>query len=438
MSSSVLTISPEYLPTTSPAAAGTGAAPMLVQNWQVLKRFKWTAIGILGVSLVLGILVTFLMTPQYTATSRIEISRQQESFANVRGVNQTDARQDLEFYQTQYSLLEARSLAERVARELRLASRDDFFINNGVDPEEIVALPGDRSAMRAKEKEAVDILLDNIHISPIPRSALVDVSYSSASPEMAEMIANSWVQQFIQSSIDRRFNSTSDARSFLEQRLADLRVRVEDSERKAVAYAERNNIVVVDRPPTASGGGSRTLAAANLEALNDELQKATAARVEAQGRVVASGTPTEALANPAVNALRGRRGELVAQRAELLATFTQDYPQVKALQQQISALDGQIRREEDRVRSARSNELQEATAREKALLAKVNSLKGQLAEQQRDSIRYNIFQREADTNRQLYDALLQRYKEIGVAGIDANNISVVDTAEVPEKPSSPK
>lgn len=438
MSSSVLTISPDELPSASPAGAGGGGPPMIVQNWQVLKRFKWTAIGIIGASLILGVLITFLMTPQYTATARLEISRQQESVTNVRGVDQTDARQDLEFYQTQYALLEARSLAERVARELRLASRDEFFIYSGVDPSEIVATSGGQSAMRAREKAAVDILLDNVAISPIARSALVDVKYSSASPELSEQVANSWVRQFIQGSIDRRFNSTADARSFLEQRLSDLRTRVEDSERSAVAYAERNNIVSVDRPPTASGGGTRTLAAASLEALNDELLKATAARVAAQGRVGVGGIPSEALVNPAVNALRQRRGERVAQRAELLATFAPNYPQVEALQQEIEALDGQIRREEERVRSARSGELQESVSRERALQEKVNALKAQLLEQQRDSIRYNIFQREADTNRQLYDALLQRYKEIGVAGVDANNISIVDAAQVPEKPSSPK
>ncbi len=433
MYNSVLAIAPEE--------ATARQAPMLVQNWQTLKRFKWVAVGVIGSALIIGILVTLLMNPQYTATARVEISREQKNVTNVRGVDQTDARDDLEFYQTQYSLLEARTLAERVARELRLASRDDFFAAHGVDPDGSDVFSesrGGQAGRRAKEKLAVDLLLDHVAITPIQRSSLVDVGYSSGSPDLSATIVNSWVRQFVQSSIDRRYNSTADARAFLEQRLADLRQKVEDSERRAVTFAERNNIVTIDQPPNRAGGGSRTLAAANLEGLSDALVKATAERIEAGSRARVRGTPTEALSNSAINNLREKRAELVSQRAKLLAQFEPTYPAVKALSEEIASLDTQIRGEENRVASVRTGTYEEAIARENRLRSAVAQAKAQLAEQQRDSIQYNIYQREADTNRQLYDALLQRYKEIGVAGVDASNIAVIDPAQVPTRPSSPK
>ena len=95
------------------------APPILLQYWQVVLRWKWLILGITAAALVFGLLATLLATPQYTATSRIEISRAQKNVTNVESLESAEAGRDLEFYQTQYSLLQARSLAERVARQLR-------------------------------------------------------------------------------------------------------------------------------------------------------------------------------------------------------------------------------------------------------------------------------------------------------------------------------
>jgi hypothetical protein len=81
------------------------------------------------------------------------------------------------------------------------------------------------------------VLMTNITILPIRGSALVDISYTSASPALSAQISNTWTEQFIVQSMDRRFASTADARKFLEGRLADLRTRLETSERDLVNYA---------------------------------------------------------------------------------------------------------------------------------------------------------------------------------------------------------
>ena len=120
-----------------------------------------------------------------------------------------------------------------------------------------------------------------------------------------------------------------------------------------------------------------------------------------------------------------------------MVQFEPGYPAAKGLAEQLRALDASIGNEERRVLNSRSSEYREAIQREIDLRSKVEALKSQMNTQQRDSIQYNIYQREADTNRELYDGLLQRYKEIGVAGVGANNISIVDSAKVPDKPSSP-
>ncbi len=421
--------------------------PILLQYWQVALRWKWVIVGIVVATVTVGLIATLLLTPQYTATSRIEINREQKKVTNLDGMETQESGRDLQFFQTQYSLLEARSLAERVARQLRLSSDLGFFQAHGVNPTDkgffttAAGMPSSSVEREKREKLAVDLLLKHISISPIRSSALVDISYTSGSPALTARITNAWTEQFIVQSMDRRFASTADARKFLEQRLADLRARLETSERDLVGYAETKGIVALGKSKNPDGRTEveRTLVSSDLEALNAALAQAIAERVIAQSKAAQrnGGASSEAFNNAAIGQLREKRAEIASEYAKLLVQFEPGYPAAVALSQQIRALDASIASEESRVIKSRSAEYQEASKREEDLRRQVEDLKSRMARQQRDSIQYNIFQREADTNRELYDSLLQRYKEIGVAGVGVNNIAIVDTAKIPEKPSSP-
>jgi len=419
--------------------------PLLVQYWHVAQRFKWVILGVILGTLVVGLVATLLMTPHYTATTRIEISRDQKNVTKVDGVESPDAGRDLEFYQTQYSLLQARSLADRVAKQLHLARDNAFFAAHGVNPDKLGA-GADPGAGRVaaqeagRQRAAADLLLQHVGIAPVRGSSLIDVNYTSNDPAMSARIANAWAQQFIASSMDRRFASTVDARRFLEGRLSDLRNRLERSERDVVGYAASTGIVTLssNRGEDGRTTSDRTLVAANLEALNTALAQATADRIASESRALShTAGSQDAVNNPSLAQLRQRRAEVAADYAKLMVQFEPGYPAARALAEQVKALDVSIAREEGRGLAGRDTEYHEALRREQVLTQQVDLLKSQLNGQQRASIQYNIFQREADTNRQLYDALLQRYKEIGVAGVGANNIAVVDVARPPERPSAP-
>lgn len=420
--------------------------PILVQYWQAMLRHKIGIAAIVAVCVALGIIVTLLMTPYFTSTSRIEINREQDKVTNVEGVTSSDGTdQNLEFYQTQYSLLESRSLAERVVRARNLASKDEFFKTFGVDPDETGILwetpKAQTSAQRNERlKLATELLQEHVSISPIRGSSLVDVKFTSPDASLSAEIANTWVEQFIAFNLDRRFNSTADARKFLEEQLAELRQRLEDSERSLSGYADNKEIITLSSEQTLDGKtvSQKTLASANLEALNAELARATADRIIAESEARQRSGNKNALANVALNSLREERAKAQAEYAKLMVQFEPGYPAAKAIESQVSALNQSIAAEEARSRTGTSARYSEALEREQKLQEQVNRLKGQFSGERRDSIQYNIFQREVDTNRQLYDGLLQRYKEIGVAGVGTNNISVVDRAQPAERPSSPK
>lgn len=418
--------------------------PLLLQYWRVVVRWRWLIAGILILSLVAGLIATLFMTRQYTATVSMEISRQADKIVNVQGVEPEVSTVDTEFYQTQYSLLRARSLAERVAADLKLAESDQFFETFGVDMSEGGLFAGPRAGrLTAQQREkrakaAADLLEGNIAIAPVRGSSLVEVRFTSPDPALSQRIANAWANAFISANLDRKFEASSYARKFLETRLAQLRQRLEESERQVVEYAANQKIVNI--PGNQEGNGERSLVADDLARLNAELAEAVADRVTAESRLRGSGgTSPEALSNNAITALRTKRAEVAAEYANLLTKFEPEYPTAKALSSQLGELDRAISQEEARVRQSVNKTYSNALAREATLRSQVQSLTSSALDLRRRSIQYNIYQRDADTNRQLYEALLQRYKEIGVAGgVGTNNIMIVDAAQLPLAPSSPR
>lgn len=429
----------------SPPNAPSGMAPLARRYLQMARRHSWVTAGILVLAVVLATLVTLLMTPMFTAAARIEVSRQTDNVTNVETLEREEAGPSLEFYATQYSLLDTRSLASRVARRLRLANSEEFFQAHGETFEGLLSsndsIPT-AGVQRAREQEAVELLLNNVTISPIRGSALIDVMYTSADPELSAEIANTWVEEFARQTQDRRYESTAEARRFLETRLADLRTRLEQSERDLVNYATEQNIVRLAESRSDDGRTrtTETLASSDLSALNSALAEATAARIAAQAQLAATrqnSANSQSVANVALNQMRDRRAELASEYAELLVQFEPAYPAARAVAEQIKALDESILREERRVTASINTAYEAAQRREDQLRAQVNETLGEFTDENRASIQYNIYQREVDTNRELYDALLQRFKEIGVAGVGFSNIAIVDRADVPEEPSSP-
>lgn len=405
--------------------------------WREAKRRKWLIAAIMTAFFVLALIMTLLMTPQYTASTRIEISRDQENVTNVQGLESEDAGNSLEFYQTQYSLLEARSLASRVARTLNLAS-DATFIE-AYDLGDSFGETAD-SSIDDRIETVTDILQRDMEVDPIRGSSLVDITYTSPNAALSAKIADTFAAQFTEATLDRRFGSTKDARDFLEDQLATLRERLEKSERDLVNYAADKRIIELSTSEGSDGATrtEQTLAGADLEALNSQLAEATGARIAAESELRAgAGANANLLSNSAINGLRQQRAALASEYARMLQKFEPGYPAAQAIKAQLDALDRSISAEEARVNSGTQREFRQAAARERELRERVEALKGDLISQRRDSIQYTIYQREVDTNRELYDALLQRYKEIGVAGVGSNNIAIVDRAEIPGGPSSP-
>lgn len=416
----------------------------LVRYGRIARRWKWVILGAIAAGVAAALIITFLMTQQYSATSRIEIAREEARIFNIQGVQPEAGTLDQEFYQTQYGLLKSRALAERVAQELSLADNRSFLNAHGIsDTPGAIAderpLDNSPAARQRRLAQVTRLLLDRLAISPLRASRLVDITYTDPDPAISARIANAWAQWFIQSNIDRRYDATRYARDFLERRLRELRQRLDESERALVGYAANQRIININTPTGTGVTGERPIIADDLVAYNTALAEARNQRILAESLLHGGATTSASVNNPTVGALRQRRAEAAAEHARLLAQFESEYPAVQALAAQLRQLDRTIAGEEGRIVSSLRGQVAQAAARERELAARVETLKNNLIDLRRRSIQYNIIQREVDTNRTLYDGLLQRYKEIGIAGaVSTNNISIVDLARVPEGPSSPR
>ena len=336
------------------AAEQPAEMPTLRRYLRILLRWKYIILGIVVFCLLAGLIITLLMTPKYTARTTLEISRESSRVTDIQGVERDASVADQEFYQTQYGLLRSQSLAERVAAQLRLSEDPKFFARFGVRRQTpaftLTAGRYPASGRAERQRVAADTLLDQLSVEPTRLSRLVDLKFTSPDPAFSAAVVNAWAANFIRVSLDRRYQATSYARTFLEGRLDQLRSRLEDSERQLVSYASAQNIV--NLPAATSSDGAtlpeRSVAADSLTALNTALAQATADRVQAEARFREegkNGSSTEALRNEAINSLRQKRAELSAEYQKLMVQFEPDYPAAKAAKAQIDQLDRSISHE---------------------------------------------------------------------------------------------
>lgn len=404
---------------------------------------------IIAVAVGIAVIATVLDTPRYIARATIQIN---DSVERVLKDQDDSAASDMSGWdtdrniKTQIEILQSKGLALRVARKLNLAANPQFWASQGLPP------PPQMSA-DAGVAAAAGVLQPHLKVEFPRDSRIVGVTYESADPRMAALLANTFVSEFIQANLQRKFDSSAYARNFVAEQLAETKKRVEDSERALNDYARNAGIIRLRDPgagtegksggSSGGSGGGASVSASSLVQLNTAANEATSRRIIAEGRWRAlSGKPLlsspEVLANGTVATLLAQKAQAEAELQQERARHLEGYPTVQAKAAQVAALDRQIQHAAELVRRSVYAEYQATAAAEASLAQQVGLLKGQTLTEQDRTVQYSLLAREADTNRQVYDGLLQRYKELNAsAGISLSNISVVDPAEVPGGPSSP-
>lgn len=419
---------------------------LLLSAWRVFWKWWWLILTAVVLGILAGVVATLLTTPIYRGTATLQIDREAAKIVNVQGIQPSEEFQGAEFFQTQYGLLKSYSLAERVVRSLNLTEDPEFVSrrrsSSAGEPRSQAASANDRVA--ALESATAQVM-GGLHVDPVRESKLVKVSFDSPDPKTAARIANAVTENFIQANLERRYEASSFARSFLESRLAQVRQKLEDSERELAVYATRQQIINVGGAGVkvdSTGGGYQSLTATDLDSMNRALAEAQQARILAEQHWAQAQATTglglpEIQQNQSITALLNQRATLTADYQNKLKVFKPEYSAMVQLRAQIDDANRQIDANSNSVKEALRAQYQITLHNENALSARVASLKAAFLDLQNRSIRYNIIQRDVDTSRSFYDGLLQREKEVAVAGVGSNNVSIVDPARVPHGPIRP-
>jgi len=440
----------EYFGDVNPA---TDEGPDIFRYLHILVKHWLVILAAIVVSMAVGLTLTLMTQPIYTAAVTLQIDKEAPKVLDGDSLNSPqDTTSYDEFFQTQYGLLNSRSLALRTVDRLNLVNDASFLKAYDIGPET-------RRDPEGLRQSLAGILQDSLEVTPIQRSRLVRVAFSSPDPNVSARIANGISENFIASTLERRFDATSYARKFLEERIALTRAKLEASERQLVEYAKAEQIVSIgggggggaDAGGGAGGGvrsssdsGNQSLLNSSLSGLNSALTEARAARIIAEERwrqaQRGSGADLpEVMQSPTIQALTQTRSALEADYQQKLQTYRPEFPEMVQLRTRITELDRQIKAEVATIQGSVKRQYEMALGQERSFEAQVNRLTGASLDLRGRTIQYDIIQREVDTNRTLYDGLLQRYKEIGVAGgLSTNNVSVVDAARAPGGPSKPQ
>jgi capsular exopolysaccharide synthesis family protein len=343
------------------------------------------------------------------------------------------------YLQSQVDILKSRYLATRVADQLRLHEDPNFLKVTGLAE---ANLPSD--ALRGI---AIGMLQGGVSAELAPGSQVIFISFQSSNPGLSAAVANAYAENLITGNLERKYESSAYARDFLSKELERAKQRLEASERAALDYARSAQIVDTSAPaPSAEGApmSSGSLPAANLARMNADLATARTARIQAEQRWrTAAGMPImslpEVVQNGSIQSLQSERAALVANLNKLEQTFTPDYPDVVRAKTSIATIDAEIQTRARQILDSIRQQFVTAARQESAMAGRMGGLKSMTLQEQDRRVQFDILNREAATNRSLYDGLLQRYREVSTAaGVTNNNISILDKAMPNGNPVSPK
>src|SRR5579863_2223974 len=407
--------------------------------WRILTRHKGALLLSSFLGALAGLFIALPQTPLYQAHVSIEIQGLNENFLNMKDFSPISAGSG--YYpeidiQTQVKLLESRSLVERVVAKLNHEKQPDPTNSPGHLSAWRGALHLAKGRPPARES-MVEAAAASLRVKSSNTNRIVEVFCDSTDPQLAADFANALANEFIEQNLEARWKATERTGEWLTRQIAELKIDLEKSEDQLQAYARAAHLLFTGDKE------KENVSEEKLRQLQTELTKAEADRVARQSKYELAGSvPVESLPevldDPDLKDYHVKLDELRRQRAELTASLTPAHYKVQRVEAQITELESDLKKNRANILGRIGNEYAAAERREKLLAADYAAQSALVSEQAGKTIHYNILKREVDTNRQLYESMLQHVKEAGVASaMRASAIRVVDPATHPQAPYQP-
>jgi capsular exopolysaccharide synthesis family protein len=430
----------------------------------VLKR-KWLILSLIVVVTSLVTIQQYRLPSVYEAVTTIQIEDQPNSVLTTQQVV-INAPDDPKFWQTQLELLKNPTLARQVVLTLDLQHNPTFF-----DAQSQMSIYATLRRIFSREKPSTtpvstarvevvspdtlegqqlspeelarlepyeDTIAASLRVDPRPGTNLVDLHYTHTDPVLAQKIANTMGDVFVLNNMVRKTKGSQNAYELLSREIADLQLKIKRSSEEQVNYAKAHNLPQVLNPEAdLEGKRLATLSAQLLEAENT--RKNLQSLYESAANETNPNAIQDVIDNKRIQDLRSRLDILKQKRDELLVVYTEEWPEVKRVDQQIKQLEEALRDSPREVVAAMKGRYEAAVARENMLRQAYMAQRGVTSQQNQDMIALGAIRQELETNKQILNTLLQRQRELQITQNDRpNNVSIATTARVPGAPIGPQ
>jgi len=418
--------------------APTPSYDSLQDYWDVITRHKVTLLCFTLAGLVAAILVSLVQAPLYRARTSIEIQNFNENFMDLKSMDPTNSSTEHfstsdTYLDTQVQIMQSEALIERVLDKLNLhearpATHLRAFValaRRMLGLPKPSRLPGNEEMIRQAEA--------NLTVRAAANTRLLEVLYESHDPKLAADFANTLVSEFVQQSQDIRWKSTQRTGEWLTSRLDEMKAKLEQSETRAQDYARTSGLTFTSEKDN--------VAETRLKELQGEVSSAQADSIAKRAKFEeAENKPVESLPvdDPALRDYNQKLTDLQSQLAQLSATLTPAHYKVQRVQAQIDQLQLAVQKQHDQILRRISNEYGAARRRENLLAKAYAEQENIVADKSSKAIHYETLKGEVDSNRQIYESMLQRVKQAELASaMRVSNVLVVDTAKPPLLPYKP-
>lgn len=424
---------------------------------KVLMRAKWRIMGFASVVTLLTIMVSFTLVPKYIATATLLIEAEQAKAVSFQEIYGLDSNQK-EYYLTQFEVIKSDSIAREVIRKLELKSHPDFIAKPStfnqlkalvknelksylpINKKEAAIYSPDEQA----EREMLSLLgafKSRLSVSPIRNTQLVRVSFESSDPKLAALVANTVGQVYIDSQMRAKMGITQQASSWLNTRLSQLRIQLDDSEVRLQAYREQQELVDIE--------GIAGLATQELEQISQQLIVARNEKNNLQSinRVISEygnnnlellGSMPEITSHQVIQNVK--RDVVIVERklSELGEVYGPKHPKIISAKAELATVKSNLNKQIKGLVTGIEKELNRITRTVSALERDLVKIRAEYQDITRKETKYNQLKREVETNRNIFNTFLSRSKETEVTSdFSSAAARFTDKAYAPNSPSKP-
>ncbi|MGE5469177.1 MAG: GumC family protein [Bacteroidota bacterium] len=421
----------------------------IVEYWRSITKRKFAIVAFGLAVALLAAVVVFVMTPIYRSTVTVLIEANKSKVLTIEDVY-SGITQNREYFQTQVEIIKSREVAIKSIIKTKLWEREEFDPRPKGDSWVASVLASIGFADDVAKKEWTDNALaeaiftsfsKRLTIEPVRLSQLAKISFESKDPELSALVANAVAEVYIESDLEARYKMTKQASTWLQERLASLKTKLDDSERNLQSFREKEGIV--DVKSSAQSGAGKQIEDVMQRLVETRMKRAEAENAYNQIKTAPKGADLSSLPAVLRNTIvaDAKKQELEAERrlSETAQRYGSEHPKYLQAEGETKAARENTRRQVENVVLSVTREYEAARGTEKALEGIMAAARGSVQNINRKEFELNVLEREVESNRQMYDMFMKRAKETNVSGdLQSAVARVVDVAVVPDKPVKPQ